>query len=746
MERQGKMFTGIVGGVTAVTLLAGIFGLFFTGPLGPVLAERGTLMMGAEILGLFLLLWFILEKCKRNASRNTFLAAVFIVFTWCHQIFLPLVLTLAYVVYLVLLGRCIRKAVLHGLTYEMEYQEKLAVNFLLGSAAVVTGICALSLFHIGDIFLIQKIILLSGVLLFSLAIVEEVEETIPRRYLMVGRKERLFLALTAAMFCLQAGRINIALDYDSLHYSVRSQYVLDAGRGIYENLGMNNVVYTYPKGLEILTLPFSNLDSYSYMGAFNLWVTLGTMMMIYTLVRHLASRHAGWRAVTVAACIPAVMNMGISAKTDALTLFFQLLTLYLATRFIQEKRQYHLVMALAAAAFSYTLKPTAVMYTTLILAVTAVMLIKHGLFKLKAASRWWILAALPLLALAGVWGRTFYLTGVPVTSVFTGLLEKIGFRLKYPFNVTDIPNQGGSLLSMDGWITMGKRLLGIFLAPVGEDMAHVVIAWGTGMVLILLAVIVLARRLKLIQIHRARELTHKYVCTAMTVTGAASLVSLRLLWQVDGNYFMLFYALVVVVAAAALDRFTRETRLKMVPRLEAPVLLFNILVMMTTNWAGAVGLSPIKLVHSGYFNHREAFHREMIEKGNEAIWSILSEDPRYRLLAVGEEPEVLMFPCISQTYNDVSGSGGDVHLVKTLDQFKEFLSYAGTDYIYVQSRFVEKGSRVWDILCYMIEDGSLTDLRTENGNAIGRVNLDGRRRTDAAGNLKYFKEAYYAKE
>lgn len=745
MEKQGKLFAGIVGGVTMFVLLAGIAGLFAAGPLGEILVRRETLIMGAELLGTFLLFWFVLEKCKRNASRNFFLIVIIVVFTWCHQIFLPLLIALAYVLYLILLGRCIRKVALYKLTYEMEFQEKMAVNFMVGCAAVIAGICILSLFGVGDIFLIRKIILLSGVLLFSLAIVEEVEEEVPKHYMMVGRKQRLFLSIAAAMVFLQAGRINIAMDYDTLHYSVRSQYVLNAGLGIYENLGMNNVVYTYPKGLEILTMPFADLKSYSYIPAFNLWVTVGTLVCIYMLVRHLSSRRAAWRTVAVAACIPAIMNMGASAKTDAITLFFQLMAIYFVMQYMREKRQPYLLMGGSALILSYAMKPTAVVFSSLVLVVSVVCLVKHKLVKIRLADRWWILVIPEVLALIGVWARTFFLTGVPVTSVFTGLLNKIGFKLRYPFNAAEVPNSGGELLSAEGWINLVKRLFGVLIAPVGEDMAHVVIAWGSGLILVFLVVIVLARRMKTIQVARVREHQHKYVCSLMTVVGLASIVSLRMLWQVDGNYFMLFYCLVVVEAMVALDYFTKKTRLEIMPRLAAPMLLLNVVVMMCTNWAGAVGFSPVNLVHSGYFDHRAKAHQDMIDSGNAAIWNMLEVNPRTRLLAVGEEPEVLSFPCIAQTYNDMSGSGGDVHLVKTLAQFKEYLDWAKIDFIYVQAGFVEPGSRVWDILCYMLEDGSLTDLRTEHGNAIGTVDLDGEPSEDARRNLEYFKEAYYAK-
>lgn len=345
---------------------------------------------------------------------------------------------------------------------------------------MIAGICILSLFGVGDIFLIRKIILLSGVLLFSLAIVEEVEEEVPKHYMMVGRKQRLFLSIAAAMVFLQAGRINIAMDYDTLHYSVRSQYVLNAGLGIYENLGMNNVVYTYPKGLEILTMPFADLKSYSYIPAFNLWVTVGTLVCIYMLVRHLSSRRAAWRTVAVAACIPAIMNMGASAKTDAITLFFQLMAIYFVMQYMREKRQPYLLMGGSALILSYAMKPTAVVFSSLVLVVSVVCLVKHKLVKIRLADRWWILVIPEVLALIGVWARTFFLTGVPVTSVFTGLLNKIGFKLRYPFNAAEVPNSGGELLSAEGWINLVKRLFGVLIAPVGEDMAHVVIAWGSG--------------------------------------------------------------------------------------------------------------------------------------------------------------------------------------------------------------------------------------------------------------------------
>ena len=73
------------------------------------------------------------------------------------------------------------------------------------------------------------------------------------------------------MFFLQAGRLNHELDYDSLHYGLRSAYVLDNGNGIYKNLGLINLVYTYSKGAEVLVLPLSGTPTYGFVLSFTFW-------------------------------------------------------------------------------------------------------------------------------------------------------------------------------------------------------------------------------------------------------------------------------------------------------------------------------------------------------------------------------------------------------------------------------------------------------------------------------------------
>ena len=93
------------------------------------------------------------------------------------------------------------------------------------------------------------------------------------------------LAAILALLLLQAGRMNLAVDFDSIWYGVRSHVMLNSGNGIYENLGTLGVVYTYPKGWEVLGLPLAGLPSYSFSISMNRWMGALTLFAAYETVR-----------------------------------------------------------------------------------------------------------------------------------------------------------------------------------------------------------------------------------------------------------------------------------------------------------------------------------------------------------------------------------------------------------------------------------------------------------------------------
>lgn len=719
--------------LAAAVLAVGTGCLFINGPLGQVLSWNNNIQMLAEIGAVFS--WLLVSCCwikNRTAGIGMALAGIFM-FSWCHQAFVPLIVSGAYGLFLLLFGKM-------GASIFGGWKGKKAsvpAAFIIGCGMWMILVCAVSAFGIGGTMLWRGLALLLAfvTLIWSLPQRKREKREWNTPFWNTenwDKKDGLMIAIILTCLLIQVGRMNVALDYDSLHYGLRSPYILDNGRGIYENLGSVNVVYTYAKGLEVLALPLSGFSSYGFVLGFNIWLTVGALIMGYRLAAALGGRKKGLFAACLMALFPGILNMSVTAKSDIATLLFQLMALeglVLIAKSRDKNQQANQLFTVIGACFlSYTLKPTSLVFSTAAIGMglLCLMVLKVPVIRLLPKGRGaFRFAVIPALALTGLWGRTYLLTGMPSTSVFTSIWELLGFQVRWPFAFSSIPNEGISMGFLGGLLHLGDRLLRMFFAPLGEDMDHVIIAWGTGLFLICLVTGLLYGR------QAVKNVETKLIWAVLgTVTGI-SVVSIYLLWQVDGNYFMLWYSLAAICAAVALpvgkqekERQT-EKRLRWSTIIAGFMVTFQILVMSLTSWAGGVGFTPVSLVHKGYYDHRLESFEKAEQAGRGELWKFLSSNPRNRVIAFGEHPQCLDFACSVQSYYDTTGSGGNVVLVKTLENFKDYLRYAKTDYIYAEAGHLEPGSREWDVLRYLVEEGSLTDIRYENGNMVGTVSLDG---------------------
>ena len=737
-REKGKILLFCLTG--ALILGSGISLMFVKGPLGQVFFANGNPAVFLELALVFVWMFFsfAIVKEKRNSLILAFLGTA--VFSWCHRAFLPLAVSGIYGLFLLLLGKEGLQIFLgkEGLQIWRGSRKDRILWPVMGAALWICLVCLLSAPGLGGVRLWR---LLAGGLAAVLGVRQFIRlkgewkrKGTPFSALTgsFSMGEGLALAIILTCFLLQIGRMNIALDYDSLHYGLRSPYILDNGRGIYENLGNINVVYTYPKGLEILALPLSGSASYGFVLAFNIWITAGSIFMIYKIGRSLGGRNCGLLAAALAALVPGIMNMSVTAKTDSITLLFQLIMadglLQAAGKIGENQREEKTAWLVAVAGtcmVSYVFKPTAVVFSTALAGLGILWVVREKPVFRKGAAR---LAVIPALAWLGVWFRTYRMTGVPSTSVFTSIWEILGFRVRWPFAFSSIPNEGISLGFWGGILHLGERLLKMFFAPLGEDMDHVILAWGTGLIFLCLLAAVLYGRTALEHTEKKERNPLAFLCCALGMMTLLSVISIYLLWQVDGNYFMLWYALAVLGGSLAFTKGYRGRKQAFSDRflrgLAAIFAVFQISTAALTSWAGAVGFTPVSLVHKGYYDHRAETRKEAEEAGRGQIWELLSSNPRHRVIAFGEHPDCLDFGCNVQSYYDVTGSGGNVVLVKTLDNFKEFLRYGEIEYLYAEAGHLEEGTREWDVLRFMAEDGSLTDIRYENGNLVGRVNLD----------------------
>ena len=100
----------------------------------------------------------------------------------------------------------------------------------------------------------------------------------------------------------------------------------------------------------------------------------------------------------------------------------------------------------------------------------------------------------------------------------------------------------------------------------------------------------------------------------------------------------------------------------------------------------------------------------MILSGKDPVYRYLVNAARFRVLCVSQEPECYLFPCVAESYTDVEGSGGNVRLVHTLNEFKDYLDAACIPLIYAEDAFLSEHARAEEIIRYMKEDGSITPI------------------------------------
>ena len=128
---------------------------------------------------------------------------------------------------------------------------------------------------------------------------------------------------------------------------------------------------------------------------------------------------------------------------------------------------------------------------------------------------------------------------------------------------------------------------------------------------------------------------------------------------------------------------------------------------ITTSWAGAVGLTPIDLANKGYYDHALVELENQGEKGSLPAFSEMAKNPRHHVLAFAETPECYRIPCNVQSITDVEGSGGSPGLYDSPLYFAWFLKWSDTDYVYLEQSFLhdEREERAREMLLQMTEEG-----------------------------------------
>ena len=580
------------------------------------------------------------------------------------------------------------------------------------------------------------------------------------------------LVFALPFFILQMNRSNVALDYDSLRYGLRSAYVLFP-EGFFSAHGQINSVYSYPKGLELLTYPLNYLPGYGFLLSFSLWTYLALALVFGLLLFHFQkNRTKLYLGILCFFLLSSVGNMSLTMKTDLFTLLLQLSALYF---FLKGKR----LQSCFLLFFSYSFKPTAVVFSTLLGIVFLLTMLlecfakrsiktnsqvntdrntntnasinaKTGINsnintnynRIQAKGEKWT-SELPFVLFSLVYTglitfRTFWITGLPFSTTFTGIFKAIGFHVNWPFNLDAHVDYSGELSFSESAFSFFRRLFSFLFYPVGEDMEHVAIAWsGVLFPLILFFAIwqcfslgrkclpgknslpggnsllernSLSGREAFLRRGSREASIWDYLPLALSflVIMAFSFLSFVMLWQIDGNYYILWESLALLLCFSGGNlQEKRGFILLLKAFFFFPFYLAAFLTTITTSWAGAVGFTPIDLANKGYYDHALVELENQGEKGSLPAFSEMAKNPRHHVLAFAETPECYRIPCNVQSITDVEGSGGSPGLYDSLLYFAWFLKWSDTDYVYLEQSFLhdEREERAREMLLQMAEEG-----------------------------------------
>lgn len=497
---------------------------------------------------------------------------------------------------------------------------------------------------------------------------------------------------------IQIARMSLQGDWDGLWYGLRADKVLaNTSRGIFENFDLLGVVYLYPKGYEILNLPLTALNSWSYQFSLNLIFSIMLLWIVYHLLLEICNNKNACLITAMIASIPAIASMAVTTKADIITVLFQVAAVYVVIYAYKHSRYeyYYIAIGIFLSTFSY--KVTSVLFTPLLM-VGCLGFVRWNKIRIKC--REMVIAIGGLIYWLAIWSRTQWLTGTPLI-VYTGkMLKLLGVDTKYPYEVVE--NFYGETESIIGLIQkIGDNLWKFFLRPDTEQTGHIIIAWGSAFPLVMFLLAVVAFVIKGCKIK-------KYFpwCWFSFVQTCALFLGLGFLGSSDGNYIILIYVLYSVLGCAYVFENYRETL-----GVVGVMLIFNTVYLALSNWSWTVGFSKIDFTNKGYIDQIEIRTDEYVNQNGNKIIDRINEK-KGKLICVGPVNMLPLFDCPAELYTDI------YHIIGNEEAFEEYVDFCDFKYIYLDKEIVLNDNVVNDTLQKMISSGTVKKIILDNNNAL----------------------------
>ena len=668
------------------------------------------------VLEMALIFWINFIIFTRDFSKKAYkyilLSAVFLVFSFLHAFFYAAIICAAYAIMIYLTGYLISKAL-----FDKKKSNEFHYYFVTGMASIIIIIAVLSLFKIGTPEKLRVIF----PLIFALEVIvlhRDIRYTLMKSYKRMQENQdtdqnliiSVEIAIVLTMLTFAVSRANLGLDYDSLWYGLRSDFVLAPKTGIFDKVVLMACVYTYSKGIEVLALPFAGLSSYSFIIGVNIVFCVVTLLAIYDLGRKTLPKVYSIAMVVLVVLTPSIMNMA--------TIYLQVVVLLYAISGIREKDPQYLAMAFSALALSFGFKPSSIVFSTLIVIVIVLFMFFQKLRISIKSIRFLIVS---IFAVALLWFRTWMITGYPITSLLVSFFEKIGYYPKYPYTLPSANTMSVKELFTTGAIwERFARLFRIFFMPDAGDIYTLEISWWGVLFTVLWIVSMVMIFLRPIKtMKRMKENTiYAFQVISLVICSVASVGCMLILSTPDGNYFMLMHVLTYWFVVTELA--DKETTLQnTIQFLMIPLVSCNFLLSIAISWSWQVGVTPIDLRNVGYYNHKELYVRPTLaENSMTEINEYLTEQYKngtVRRLIGFTRKEHAMYLLSAIVEGCVQQEAWGAETLSSESELSKFMECAKVDGLLLEKEYISSQKGYLNIITQLAQDGIVkTEYESEN--------------------------------
>lgn len=350
-------------------------------------------------------------------------------------------------------------------------------------------------------------------------------------------------------FLVQFARSAVAIDFDSLWYGLRGQYVLVGSGTAFASSGLVSAVYYFPKLYELFLIPLSGLGSSSVITGMTLLIATMLAAAAYDILKRLGIKACATRFMGIALCltVPAIANQTLQSKGDILAVFLLTFAWLKAVEFIAARNRASLVWFFGLLLLATQARLSAIPFVGML----AIAVLYAGIFqcadavspKPRELRLAWINLGLVSVVAIFVTARTLWLAGMPTIGPdpLFKLWQLLGFHLEFPAGTLhwSYPKD---------WSDIFPLLTDFLFRP--QRLSHIQISWVGNVWVWLATVAVLAMLL----VGRRPTLPSAVLRPGLGLVLAGIILMLCWGYQIrggDGNYFIAGLVPAVLLGFAA---------------------------------------------------------------------------------------------------------------------------------------------------------------------------------------------------